>query len=327
MELLPGDCRNALPKLADFDQVTILSEGISQQTPYWERWPLLRGTRLFLGLGDGACANIGSKCTVPNRIACTVGTSAAARVCLPFPIGLSESLNFEAGLFCYRIDRSHILLGGALNDGGNAIEWMRQLLNLKTNESFDECLKQVSLLMENDYKSDSSILTPTLLPFLSGERSTGFRTRATGAMIDITRHTTPAHMLKSVLEGVALRLNAIVSRICQTSKFFHQNTACILVVSGKALEVNDIWRQMLANCSGIKVVFDKDTQEGTSRGVAFLVTRALLQRSDRHARIPLPEETILNSTIDEPMDALIGYWKQQSNRQEQLLLSISDMYQ
>jgi gluconokinase len=326
LDLLPDACTNALPKLADFDEVPFLNEGISQRTSYWERWPLLRGSRLFLGLGDGACANIGSKCSVPNRIACTVGTSAAARVCLPCPIGLSESLNFEAGLFCYRIDRSHILLGGALNDGGNAVEWIRQLLNLQTDESFDECLKAVSLLTESDCNKGSSIGTPTLIPFLSGERSTGFRTRATGAMIDLTHATTPAHMLKSVLEGVTLRLNAIVARICQTSKSLHQSTASILVVSGKALEVNDIWRQMLANCSGIKVVFDKATQEGTSRGVAVLITRAIQQSRDRDARLYLPGETISNALIEEPVDALRGYWKHISNRQEKLLYAISDMY-
>ncbi|GAX24985.1 hypothetical protein FisN_2Lh264 [Fistulifera solaris] len=79
MDLLPDACRNALPKLADFDQVSILSEGISQQTSYWKRWPLLRGSRLFLGLGDGACANIGSKCTVPMHgwnISCSSRLSA-----------------------------------------------------------------------------------------------------------------------------------------------------------------------------------------------------------------------------------------------------------
>lgn len=112
LELLPEMCRKALPTLADFDQVSVLSEGISPHTCYWDRWPALRGARLFLGVGDGACASIGTKCTIPGRIACTIGTSAAARVCLPCPIG--SSVQFEAGLFCYRIDRSHVLVGGAL---------------------------------------------------------------------------------------------------------------------------------------------------------------------------------------------------------------------
>lgn len=326
MESLPDSCRIALPKLADYDQVPVLREGISQRTSYWNRWPLLRGVRLFLGVGDGACANIGSKCTVPGRIACTVGTSAAARVCLPCPIGSSEIVQFEAGLFCYRVDRAYVLLGGALNDGGNAIEWIRQLLNLKSSDSFEECMQQVSLLMGNDSNLDAAATTPTLVPFLSGERSTGFRMRATGAMIDLTRDTTSAHILKSVLEGVTLRVNAVVSRICQTSKSIEQTKECVLVASGKALEVNQLWRQMLANCSGMQVVFDKETQEGTSRGVTILIARTLQQDSDNNANRPLPEEIISYAITEHPEDDTITYWKQQASRQEQLIAAVSHMY-
>jgi gluconokinase len=84
--------------------------------------PELRTAQLFLGIGDGACANIGSKCLTGSRIAVTIGTSAAAWVCLRS--GLSSSIiTVPNGLFCYRVDKSHILVGGgALTDGGSVIE-------------------------------------------------------------------------------------------------------------------------------------------------------------------------------------------------------------
>lgn len=326
LELLPECCRKALPKLADFDEVSVLNAGISERTPYWNRWPVLRGARLFLGVGDGACANIGSKCTLPSRIACTIGTSAAARVCLYWPIGSSQTVELKIGLFCYRIDRSHVLIGGALTDGGSAVEWIKQLLNLTSSNSFEECLRQVASLMENDLNQDSGVTTPTLVPFLSGERSTGFRTRATGAMIDLTRDTTPAHILKSVMEGVTLRLNAVVSLICQTCESIPQNEHAILVVSGKALEANQLWRQMLANCSGMSVVFDRETQEGTSRGVVILITRGLQQNANNNANRPLPVEIISSVIVENPEDGVQRYWEQQANRQEQLISAVSHLY-
>merc|ERR1712194_112396 len=45
-------------------------------------------------------------------------------------------------------------------------------------------------------------------------------------------------------------------------------------------EVNHIWRQMIADSSGLCVVLDKETVEGTSRGVARLVASSLLLQED-----------------------------------------------
>mmetsp|Transcript_24470 Transcript_24470/g.50487 ORF Transcript_24470/g.50487 Transcript_24470/m.50487 type:complete len:559 (-) Transcript_24470:106-1782(-) len=88
--LLPPECRDALPELADFTDhlcgipqfITEKNESGGRTNPYWEKWPELRNTKFFLGIGDGACANVGSKCTTSYRIAVTIGTSAAARMCL-----------------------------------------------------------------------------------------------------------------------------------------------------------------------------------------------------------------------------------------------------
>jgi gluconokinase len=52
---------------------------------YIQKWPELRQARLFLGLGDGACANVGSGCRDASLLAATVGTSAAVRVVVEAP--------------------------------------------------------------------------------------------------------------------------------------------------------------------------------------------------------------------------------------------------
>jgi gluconokinase len=138
-----GGIFGLLPELADLDgtnttetTTSLFCNGLSsckkngEANPYWERWPELRATsthydneqmqqcRMFLGIGDGAAANCGSKCDAYSssdgtRIAVTVGTSAAARVCLPLPIETSPSnkIVIPFGLFCYRIDKSQVLVG------------------------------------------------------------------------------------------------------------------------------------------------------------------------------------------------------------------------
>ena len=304
-----------LPELSDFDELS----DVRMSASHLERWPKLGEARLFLGLGDGACANIGSKCSSVSRIACTVGTSAAARVCLSSPIGESDSshITVEPGLFCYRIDRTHLLVGGALTDGGSVVEWARQLLNLRSDNEFAECMENVKILDEKE----SSTSTPTMVPFLSGERSTGFRTRATGALLGLTRDTTPAHLLKSSLEGVSLRLAAVIELI-QKAVVTAQSPQ--IIASGKALEVNAVWRQMIADSTGLTVVFDSDTQEGTSRGIVCMISSAL--KSANGCSIALDEEPVRSEVFAIPRESSRGYWRQIRTSQDELIGALSPLF-
>uniref|UniRef100_A0A7S4EGK4 Carbohydrate kinase FGGY C-terminal domain-containing protein n=1 Tax=Pseudo-nitzschia australis TaxID=44445 RepID=A0A7S4EGK4_9STRA len=323
--LLPPECRDALPELADFTDhlcgipqfITEKNESGGRTNPYWEKWPELRNTKFFLGIGDGACANVGSKCTTSYRIAVTIGTSAAARMCLrqEAPSSSSSSSSFFSipkcrGLFCYRVDRNHVLIGGALTDGGSIVEWASRFLNLdKDKRAFQKCLEETKGLVKAEYEYEMRTTKQQLThrdlimaPFLSGERSTGFRDGAAGAIFGLTRETTPAHFFKASLEAVSLRLKAVLDLLLLTGQDGNKRiTTCgkggnredyapestttenpiaarlpLVVASGKAMEVNHLWRQMIADSSGLSVVLDEDTAEGTSRGVARLVAMSLL---------------------------------------------------
>ena len=48
-----------LAPVVDYDG---LPRDLRLSAPMLERWPALAAARLFLGLGDGAAANVGSKC-------------------------------------------------------------------------------------------------------------------------------------------------------------------------------------------------------------------------------------------------------------------------
>ena len=101
------------------------------------------------------------------------------------------------------------------------VEWASDLLNISSTEALSECMSKVEGLLQEDYEhaanqslhddGKASRHHISMIPFLSGERSTGFRDGATGAIIGLTRETTPAHLLKGCLEGVTLRLKAVLS--------------------------------------------------------------------------------------------------------------------
>ncbi len=97
---------NTFPPLADFDEF----EGrIVSDSEFGIRWPALVGAKMYLGVGDGACANIGSGSVDDTTIAVTVGTSAAVRMVVNKTVTGTASNDFSfssnTGLFCYRIDK------------------------------------------------------------------------------------------------------------------------------------------------------------------------------------------------------------------------------
>lgn len=345
-ELLPRGCLGTLPRLADFSEYI---NGIPETTTYgksnryWKLWPQLRDAKLFLGIGDGACANIGSKCSTTSRIAVTIGTSAAARICLAQGVGsLCLLPSVPSGLFCYRIDQNHILLGGALTDGGSVIEWVSELLNLDTGEAFVNCINKTQALVMSEYKeleSSSSTVPPLgqkkviAIPFLSGERSTGFRDGASAAIMGLTRNTTSAHLFKACLEGVSLRLRAIIELILQaressevpTTSMADDTLPCI-VASGKSLEVNALWRQMVADSSGLKVLLDLDTTEGTSRGVARLVSIALTAEATGGPMILQEEQLSSSAKKMVPRPVAQAYLKSVAEAQTKFIDAMSPLW-
>ena len=318
LELLPTACRQALPALADFD---VSSTKNTLQPTFCQKWPALTDARFFLGIGDGACANIGSKCTALERMACTIGTSAAARIVVP----ANAVVTVPRGLFCYRINQSFLLLGGALTDGGSVTEWIRQILNISSNDEMEQCLVQVDRQLQQDYaaaakttsSSDESIQPQRplliMLPFLSGERSTNYQTGATGAIVGLTRATTRAHLVQACLESVALRLAAVTRLLSSQPK-------AQIWVSGKALEVNTVWRQMIADCTGRTIVLDPDTTEGSSRGVACLVAASLSGRG-------LTREDVSPNAIETfPRPEGKAYWDKLVVAQERFLDAMRPIY-
>uniref|UniRef100_A0A7S4KBK2 Carbohydrate kinase FGGY C-terminal domain-containing protein n=1 Tax=Odontella aurita TaxID=265563 RepID=A0A7S4KBK2_9STRA len=342
LKLLTDTCRNALPNLSDFSDSETLKGGMSKKAgeggnPYWGRWPELQHSRFFLGVGDGCGANIGSKCTAgSNRIATTIGTSAASRIVLTLPIaGTSSSTKailLPPGLFCYRIDANQILVGGALTDGGSAVEWVRSLLNLSDDNDFHRCMNNVSDQYKQYLRGEadsSSQVSLTMIPFLSGERSVGFRDGATGCALGFTRNTTSADLLGSVLQGVTLRVCAILKLLQEVTSLDQAGEnlrhPCI-VASGTALEKNDLWRQMLADASGLSVILDAESADGTSRGIALLVAGAMSKEKSKAGPSFLFEEELLILDRSVPRECAKSHWSKGAETQENAINAVSPLW-
>jgi gluconokinase len=221
---------------------------------YRRRWPSLAEARWFPATGDGACANIGSGCVTPDLFALTMGTSAAVRA-----LWKAARVRVPWGLWCYRADRRRFVMGGALSNGGDLFAWMTETLRVGT---IDEAESRIGAL-----EPDSHGLT--VLPFLSGERSTGWREDARGAIVGLGLDTTPSEILRAGMEAVAYRLAAIYDLLVK-----EVGTPRQVVGSGGAVLRSSVWAQIITDVIGKQIIASAQT-EASCRGAALLALEAL----------------------------------------------------
>lgn len=249
--------RECLPEIADDDQTF--------QTNRWEK---LKNAKWFLAIGDGAANNVGAGCLQKTKAALMIGTSGAMRVAYEGEI----PHKIPHGLWCYRIDRKRIIVGGALSDGGGLYRWLKDTLKIA----------EVDDVVEAEIKKrepDSHGLT--FLPFLAGERSTGYHENAKGAVLGLTQHTDAVEITQAAMESVAFRFAEIFG---QLQKVVDIKT---IIASGGALRESPVWTQIIADVFGRNLSLP-DTREASSRGVVLLALEQLDKIGDI-SELPTPK--------------------------------------
>jgi len=222
--------------------------------PFDKRWPALSGIPWYPAVGDGATANLGSGCVSPDRFAITMGTSSAVRVVLRGNIPVVPH-----GLWSYRVDKDHSLVGGALSEGGCVYEWLTNTLKPDERSSRQQAIAAIP--------PDSHGLT--FLPLLAGERSPGWNGNLRGALLGISLATTPQEILRAAMEGVAYRISLIYQLLEPSLPADTQ-----AIANGGALHNSPAWVQIIADVLGRPVSISL-AEEPSARGAAMLALRSL----------------------------------------------------
>jgi gluconokinase len=222
---------------------------------YMLRWPLLARAAWFQAIGDGAANNIGAGCVSHDQIAVMLGTSGAVRMISSraAPVILPDEL------FCYRVDRERVVLGGALSDGGGLFSWLQN--NLALNYEAEE----LNLLLDS-CEADSHGLT--ILPFWSGERAPNWSTDAAGTIHGLTAATKSLDIVRATMESICY----LFAQILQPLDSFAPDAAIIL--TGKIFQSFPVWAQILSDVFGRKVEFSA-VSESSLRGAALLALETI----------------------------------------------------
>jgi gluconokinase len=232
----------------------------------------------YPALADAACSNLGAGCTGTERAALNVGTSGALRILYETDVPQPRP-----GLFMYRLDERRVVEGGAVSDGGNLHAWL------------DATLSDASGSLLERSPDDHGL---TFLPFLGGERSTGWDADATGAIAGLTFETTPRDIRQAGLEGVALRFAAIADLLPEVGE---------VVATGGGLWADAEWTQLMADALARPVTASR-VEEASLRGAAV----ATLERLGHEAAAaPLGE-------VFHPREERAGAYRSARDRQERL---------
>jgi len=219
---------------------------------------LPEGTPLIMGASDGCLANLGSGAIVPGTMAVTVGTSGAVRVSAP-----DAYTDPDMRTFCYILDEGTYVIGGASNNGAVIFEWLK-------DHFFDEIDYEALFKQAADIAIGADGLL--CLPYLLGERAPLWNSTVRGGFLGLDIYHTPAHFVRSVMEGILLNLFSIGKVLIKK----HEVRA---IYANGGFAKSKTWVQMLADVFGITVNLN-DTVETGSVGAALMGLKALEHIND-----------------------------------------------
>jgi xylulokinase len=210
------------------------------------------GIPVIVGSGDGPCAALGAGVLSSGDSYLCVGTSTWLSVLadkyMPDPEGRLQVYPFAApGLY---------LLAGTMQAGGLSYSWARK-------QYFDPSTpySEIDAAIENTPAGAGGVV---YLPYLMGERSPWWNTKARGAFVGMSAETSRGHMLRSVLEGVAMNLQLICEDITRFTPFASE----INIIGGGAK--GGVWRQIIADVLQTTVRKTVTTDEATNFGAAII---------------------------------------------------------
>ncbi|MDC3416091.1 gluconokinase [Aquibacillus salsiterrae] len=222
--------------LAKLDKQLAREIGLSEDVPF------------VIGAADGQLANLGDGAIEPGEVAISVGTSGAIR---QFAKGAPINPNRETFTYAFANDTS--IIGGPTNNGGIALQWLKEILN------FDGDHAALIAKAENVPTGADGLI---FLPYVNGERAPVWNQRAKGNFFGLQIEHRDGHLVKAVLEGIALNLYHISQSLEKVAG--EPNRICV----NGGLAKSELWVQILADIFG-KDVHLSETHHGAAWGAAW----------------------------------------------------------
>ncbi len=204
-------------------------------------------------------ANLGSGITNAVNAAITVGTSGAVRI-----TSNKYLINKKQRLFCYYISDGFYITGGAVNNGGIALQW---LVEKVVKQDFKN-EKKLNHLLSAAFKIKPGAEGLVFLPYILGERAPVWDENAKACFIGLTAMHTNLHLVKAVLEGICFAIVEVLQVLEETS-----GPVKNIYLSG-GITRSEKWVQLLTDVSGKKIMVN-EAADASALGAAFIGMKAI----------------------------------------------------
>jgi gluconokinase len=192
-------------------------------------------TPVVVGSSDAVNSSLGAGAVAMPQATLMVGTSGALRMISPRPV-----LDQQARSWCYAIDEGHWLVGGAINNGGVALSWLRDCLNQAAQGSGEKLMTFEDILALAG-RAPAGAGGIVCLPFFAGERSPHWNLDARALFFGMKLEHDLRHLARALLEGVGLRFRSLLEVLIEVGLDVKQ-----LVAAGGFTQ-SPLWLQVMAD--------------------------------------------------------------------------------
>jgi xylulokinase len=220
---------------------------------------LAEGTKVVLGGGDGMCASVGAGSVAEGKTYNCLGSSSWICTTTKKPI-------FDAQMRTF--NWAHIVPGyigpcGTMQTAGAAFNWVKNEICKIEQEKGLVSGKSPYEFINAEIEAAQPLSNGLMfLPYLLGERSPRWNPEARGAFIGLKMEHKRSDLLRSVIEGIAMNLNIILSILKQEIEVKE-----MIVIGGMAK--GEVQRQILADIFGMNILKLRSLEEATSMGAAI----------------------------------------------------------
>jgi gluconokinase len=193
------------------------------------------GTPVVMGASDAVNSSIGAGAVAPTQATLMIGTSGALRVVAPRPV-----LDPKARSWCYAIDEKHWLVGGAINNGGVAMSWLRDCLN-QAHAGPPLTFEDILALAGRAPAGSGGLVC---LPFFAGERSPNWNLNARAVFFGISLAHEARHLSRALLEGIGFRFKSLFEVLTELGLNLMQ------IVASGGFTKSELWLQVMADALG-----------------------------------------------------------------------------
>lgn len=228
--------------------------------------PQLRDAPFILGAGDGALSSLGMGAIEEKDVGIMVGTSGAVRTFSTKPI-----LDEKQRIWSYYFTKGLWLVGGAINNGGITLRWVRDTIFQDLVRESDKLgIDPYDLITKLAEKSPIGAKGLIILPFLTGERNPYWNDKAQGTLIGLGLSHTREDIARAFMESVCYRLYSIYSALKDLFNVENFNE----IRAGGGFSRSKLWLQIMSDVFGKKIIVPT-LEENTSLGAMVLVGVAL----------------------------------------------------